>query len=148
MLAVLAYRGSSNMHSRMPSPCPLYPNRSVALLPRVQVYGGGHFKSNNRLNISVTHLLAIYSGGKLSHNHAGYKTKEGRQGNQFDPSEGPGQGTGDIGGASGAGFGGNGGRGTQANRVGQFYGSLYSPSEYGSAGGFGQHYGKFLYAQL
>ena len=92
--------------------------------------------------MTVTHLLALYSGGKLSHNHAGYRTKEGRTGSEFEPSEGPGQGTGNTEGASGAGFGGSGGRGSKENHVGQFYGSLYTPWEYGSVGGFGSHYGE------
>ena len=108
-----------------------------------KVYGGGHFKSNSRLNITTHHLLAIFSGGKLSHNHAGYKTKEGRTGTKYEASEGPGQGTGNVGGASGAGHAGTGGRGDKTDRVGQFYGSLYRPWSYGSVGGFGRHYGKF-----
>lgn len=110
-----------------------------------QIYGGGHLKSNNRLNITANHLLAVYSGGKLSHNHAGYVTKEGRTGNQFEPSEGPGQGTGNTGGASGAGHAGSGGRGTVSNRVGRHYGTLYYPWQYGSAGGYGNHYGKSFF---
>ena len=107
-----------------------------------QIYGGGHFKSNNKLYVTVRHLFRINSGGRLSHNHAGYVTKEGRTGDEFEPSEGPGQGTGSILGASGAGYAGTGGRGTRANRVGQFYGSYKAPYDYGSAGGYGQHYGK------
>lgn len=87
----------------------------------------------------------MYSGGKLSHNHAGYVTKEGRTGNEFEQSEGLGQGRGNTGGASGAGHAGSGGRGTAENRVGQHYGSLYQPWEYGSAGGYGLHYGKYFF---
>ena len=90
--------------------------------------------------------MAIYSGGKLSHNHAGYKTKEGRTGDKYEPSEGPGQGYGSIAGGSGAGHAGNGGRGSAVNHVGQFYGSLYVPWTYGSPGGFGRHYGKFHFS--
>lgn len=97
----------------------------------------------------VKHLLRINSGGRLSHNHAGYITKEGRPGNEFEPSEGPGQGTGSVNGASGAGYAGTGGRGTGANHVGQFYGDYRKPFDYGSVGGFGLHYGntikKYLY---
>ena len=109
-----------------------------------QIFGGGHFKSNNKLNIAVKHLLRINSGGRLSHNHAGYITKEGRPGNEFEPSEGPGQGTGSVYGASGAGYAGTGGRGTWATHVGQFYGDYRRPFDYGSAGGFGLHYGKTI----
>lgn len=97
--------------------------------------------SNGRLNISASHLLAIYSGGRLNHNHAGYRTKEARNGNQFEPSEGPGQGYGSVSGGSGAGHAGTGGRGSAINHVGRFYGSLFNPWTYGSVGGFGRHYG-------
>ena len=96
------------------------------------------------MHIAVKHLLRINSGGRLSHNHAGYITKEGRPGNEFEPSEGPGQGTGSVHGASGAGFAGTGGRGTGTNHVGQFYGDYRRPDDYGSAGGFGLHYGKII----
>lgn len=89
----------------------------------------------------VKHLLRINSGGRLSHNHAGYSTKEGRPGNEFEPSEGAGQGTGNVYGASGAGYAGTGGRGNGTNHVGQFYGDYRKPFDYGSAGGFGLHYG-------
>ena len=107
-----------------------------------QIFSGGHFKSTNKLNVSVLHLLRINSGGRLSHNHAGYITKDGRTGNEFEPSEGPGQGTGSSSGASGAGYAGTGGRGADATRVGQFYGDYRKPFDYGSAGGYGLHYGK------
>ena len=90
----------------------------------------------------MLHLLRINSGGRLSHNHAGYITKDGRTGNEFEPSEGPGQGTGSSSGASGAGYAGTGGRGADATRVGQFYGDYRKPFDYGSAGGYGLHYGK------
>lgn len=109
-----------------------------------QIFGGGHFKSNSKLHIAVKHLLRINSGGKLSHNHAGYVTKEGRSGDEFEPSEGPGQGIGSVHGASGAGFAGTGGRGTGTGLVGQFYGDYRRPDDYGSAGGFGLHYGKMI----
>lgn len=87
------------------------------------------------------HLLRINSGGRLSHNHAGYVTKDGRSGNEFEPSEGPGQGTGSSHGATGAGYAGTGGRGSGVTRVGQFYGDYRKPFDYGSAGGYGLHYG-------
>ena len=90
----------------------------------------------------MVHLLRINSGGRLSHNHAGYVTKDGRSGNEFEPSEGPGQGTGSSSGATGAGYAGTGGRGSGATRVGQFYGDYKEPFEYGSAGGYGLHYGE------
>ena len=107
----------------------------------MQIYGGGNFVSNNRLNITAHHLLAVYSGGKLTHKHLGYRSEKGRVGTPLQSTKGPGKGTDSTLGASGAGYAGTGGSGKATNRVGGFYGSLYTPWQYGSAGGFGLHHG-------
>ena len=38
-----------------------------------QIYGGGHFKVNTSMHMNVHHLLAVYSGGILSFNGAGFQ---------------------------------------------------------------------------
>ena len=49
---------------------------------------------------------------------------------------------GSTGGGSGAGHGGSGGRGSAGTTVGVGYDSLFTPSHYGSAGGFGRYFSK------
>lgn len=61
---------------------------------------------------------------------------------------GPGKGIDNIAGASGAGYAATGGNGRATKQVGTFYGSLYTPWEYGSAGGSGLHYGSRTFLLL
>ena len=56
-------------------------------------------------------------------------------------TSGPGKGSDNALGASGAGYASTGGSGKATRKVGTFYGSLYTPWDYGSAGGFGLHHG-------
>ena len=37
-----------------------------------QIYGGGHFKVNSGIYFKVHHLFAVYSGGKVDLDGAGY----------------------------------------------------------------------------
>ena len=107
----------------------------------LQIYGGGHFECSNRLAANISHLFAVYSGGKLNLNNGGYRTKTTRPYLILHSSEGPGAGKGSGGGAGGGGHAGSGGRGNGVAVAGQPYGSLFTPVEYGSAGGYGNHYG-------
>jgi len=47
-------------------------------------------------------------------------------------------------GGSGGGHGGSGGRGSSLGKVGTAYDSLYTPTQYGSAGGYGHYYGELM----
>ena len=38
----------------------------------LQVYGGGHFKINSAVTIENSHLVAVYSGGLINLDGAGY----------------------------------------------------------------------------
>ena len=92
--------------------------------------------------MTVSHLFAVYSGGKLSLDNGGYQTKTKPPFVPLHSSEGPGAGKGNTGGAGGGGHAGSGGRGSSVNIAGQPYGSLFTPQDYGSAGGFGKDYGR------
>ncbi|CAH1775844.1 unnamed protein product, partial [Owenia fusiformis] len=100
----------------------------------ITVYGGGHFKANAQLNVTATHLFAIYSGGRIDLDHGG-----------FLPGEGFGKGTGAHYGGSGGCHGGSGGRGGGTDIVGESYDSLYSPIHYGSPGGYGASHGTLYF---
>nr|XP_054759184.1 uncharacterized protein LOC129265193 [Lytechinus pictus] len=110
----------------------------------ITVYGGGHFQSNAGLNISASHLFAIYSGGELNLDRSGFQTRSSIQlGSTL--VRGPGQGYGGVSGGSGGGHGGSGGRGSGQSLVGLAYGSIYDPTDCGSAGGYGEHYGELYF---
>ena len=51
-------------------------------------------------------------------------------------------------GGSGGGHGGSGGRGSALTTVGQGYGSMYKPDQYGSYGGYGRDLGKEVHRGL
>ncbi|KAK3576661.1 hypothetical protein CHS0354_004945 [Potamilus streckersoni] len=102
----------------------------------ISIYGGGHFKVNTGLNMTVHHLFAIYSGGLLNLDGAGYQPNT--------DFAGPGSGTDSTLGASGGGHGGSGGRGAALTTVGLGYDFIFTPKMYGSPGGYGKNYG-FLY---
>ena len=53
--------------------------------------------------------------------------------------------SGSASGASGGGHGGSGGRGSAQTKVGQGYGSMYKPEQYGSYGGHGRDLGMVVY---
>ena len=66
--------------NRLGSPLLRFTEVSIALSNRLylisnKVYGGGHFQSNVGLNVSASHLFAVYSGGELNLDHAGYRTQ-------------------------------------------------------------------------
>jgi hypothetical protein len=63
----------------------------------------------------------------------------------YDPQEGPGQGVRSAAGGSGAGHGGSGGDGDGTSLVGQSYGDVHVPQEYGSNGGAGAGYGELVF---
>ena len=42
------------------------------MCPLFQIYGGGHFKVNSGIFFKVHHLFAVYSGGKVDLDGAGY----------------------------------------------------------------------------
>ncbi|WAR26294.1 hypothetical protein MAR_011998 [Mya arenaria] len=110
----------------------------------ISIYGGGHFSINTGLNMTVHHLLAVYSGGKIDLSGAGYQPNSGK--------EGTGAGIGSTSGGSGGGHGGSGGRGSGLGRVGTGYDSLYNPAGHGSAGdlyyGDHPHGNKMIYKTL
>ncbi|XP_077861759.1 uncharacterized protein LOC144342564 [Saccoglossus kowalevskii] len=108
----------------------------VISLTNFTVYGGGHLKSNDKFEIIADHLAAVYSGGLVNLDGGGYKMPE---------NKGPGGGYGSISGGSGGGHGGSGGRSAGNALVGLAYGSIYEPFEYGSVGGYGNHYGELYF---
>ena len=80
--------------------------------------------------MNASDTVAVHSGGILEQSHSGFTT-----------GRGPGRGTGHTSGGSGGGYGGNGGRGVGTSLPGQSYGSLYTPRDFGSPGGYGRDYG-------
>ncbi|XP_070535283.1 uncharacterized protein [Ptychodera flava] len=105
-------------------------------LTNLTVYGGGHFQSNDRFEVTADHLVAIYSGGTINLDSGGYYVPE---------DKGPGGGFGSTSGGSGGGHGGSGGRGNGNHLVGLAYGSIYEPIDYGCVGGYGNQYGELYF---
>ncbi|XP_060557569.1 uncharacterized protein LOC132717977, partial [Ruditapes philippinarum] len=103
----------------------------------ISIYGGGHFKVNTALKMTVHHLLAVYSGGKLDLSGAGFLSDS--------VNHGPAPGIGSASGGSGGGHGGSGGRGSGLTTVGIGYDSMYEPNIAGSAGGHGYHFGELYF---
>ena len=94
--------------------------------------------------MNVTHLFGVYSGGRLNLDDGGYRTRTPAPSITLHSTEGPGRGKGNTAGGGGGGHAGTGGRGDGVQLAGQPYGSLFRPVDYGSAGGYGNHYGKLL----
>ena len=92
--------------------------------------------------MNVSHLFAIYSGGKLNLNEGGYRVATPAPSVTLHSTGGKGAGKGSSSGGGGGGHAGSGGRGRGVWVAGQPYGSLFAPNDYGSAGGTGNHYGK------
>ena len=92
--------------------------------------------------MNISHLFAIFSGGKLNLNAGGYRVATPAPSVTLHSTGGKGAGKGSTSGGGGGGHAGSGGRGRGVSVAGQPYGSLFSPIDYGSAGGTGVHYGK------
>ena len=92
--------------------------------------------------MNVTHLFAVYSGGKLNLDAGGYRVMTPSPSIKRHATGGIGFGKGSGSGGGGGGHAGSGGRGRGVMDAGQPYGSLFTPNDYGSAGGTGGHYGK------
>ena len=96
--------------------------------------------SNAKLFCYAERLLALFSGGEINLDGAGYP---GNNEDGFTVELGDKQGRGHSGGGSGGGHGGTGGRGTAQQAVGLGYDSLYEPSEPGAPGGYGSQFGEY-----
>ena len=58
-----------------------------------QIYGGGHMISNTQLNITSSHLFAVYSGGRLNLDETGWEpVADGT----YQDNQGSGQGRGET----------------------------------------------------
>ncbi|XP_033640829.1 uncharacterized protein LOC117301055 [Asterias rubens] len=100
--------------------------KAVALF----VEGGGVFHGT-RLSINVENVT-IDDGGSLNVNGEGYSVSDSQN---ISSGVNIGLGFSATRGSSGGGHGGTSGRGEEALKTGQPYGSLYEPFEFGSAGG-------------
>ena len=92
--------------------------------------------------MNISHLFAVYSGGRLNLNAGGYRVATPAPSIVLHSTGGRGAGKGSSSGGGGGGHAGSGGRGRGVMEAGQPYGSLFAPIDYGSAGGTGVSYGR------